>query len=182
MTRFAAAIVVSLVVSACGSAVAAQPEPVRTCPVGSMVVVIGDSITVQSADELSANLTAAGYVPAINAHTGRHVLDGIEPARGYVQFGGPRCWVIALGTNDVLAGDPGIWEQMIGNLLEQLPAGEPVQWMRVAVTGGELFNRLVTVPLIDWRPTAADLDPDHIHLSVSGEARWAAAVALALQA
>lgn len=178
----------ALALSACGSAQAAHVDgppaalrPLTVCPAGSTVVVVGDSIAAIAADRLDVELRLADYVPAINASGGRNIGNGIEAVLGYTyQTTSHRCWVIALGTNDV--GMSTNWQATMKDLLSRLPAGDQLWWMRVAVPGGDTINDAVPEPivtLIDWQPTAGELY-DGVHPTDDGAARWALTVLDAL--
>jgi hypothetical protein len=167
------------------------PAPVPTppaCPVGSMVVVVGDSITELGAAKLRASLTAAGYVPQINARGGRTIAAASEVVWGFgEEVGLQRCWVIALGTNDAFYSSPEHYQYDILRLLSFIPAGEKVWWVPVRVAGGDAINALVPIsnPLVPatlttWQPVAGDIQADGVHTTVQGQAHWAASIMAAL--
>lgn len=167
----------------------AAPAP-RACPIGAQVVVIGDSITELGAPALRQLLAGAGYDPQINSRGGRTIAQGWEVAWGYgEEIGITRCWVIALGTNDMwYPSTTGIQYDML-KLLSFVPQGEPVWWVQVAVPGGDAVNRLVAVAnplvpatLIAWVPTAVDLVADGVHTSTGGRRRWATTVLASITA
>jgi len=109
------------------------------------------------------------------------IRDGIEVAFGFAhETSHPRCWVIALGSNDVIYQDLGRTQADITEMVSRIPAGEPVWWMRVARVGGEPINALLPRPLIDWRPTSVELEQDEIHPNRTGIDGWVAVVLAAL--
>lgn len=171
-------VVAFLVLAGCGSARAATPATPRACPAGSTVVVVGDSIAMLAANILDAKLVAAGYTPEINARGGRTISEGIDATWGFNYKTAPaRCWVIALGTNDIIHQDVAHAQTDIDELVNYIPAGDPAWWVRVAIVGNEQINPLVTLPMIDWRPTAAQLETDLIHPNAAvGLDAWASTV------
>lgn len=173
----AAPLAVALLLSACGldpPASKAATAP-RACPTGSTVNVVGDSITVYTAAALSDHLMAAGYMPAINARSEREIREGLETIRGYVQLPGQRCWVIALGTNDVYRLDPSGWQDSVNALVALIPAADPHWWVSVAAPAApqsdDDFNALVPYPMIRWLPIPEELK-DEVHPNAAGVDLW----------
>jgi len=177
--------VVVLLFSSCGQRAAIQetpasPVPPRACPKGSTVVVVGDSITVATSTQLTAALNSKGYTPAINAHSGRTLLRAIEPVAGYNEFHNlRRCWVVALGTNDIVHLPASQWQSDINTVTSYIPKNEPSWWVRVATAHGDEFNALVPYPLINWKPMASEV-PDGTHPNEAGTQTWVALVMNAL--
>ena len=155
----------------------------HACPPGSNVNVIGDSITVYAAATLADHLQTAGYVPAINARSEREIGEGLETIRGYVPLSAPRCWVVALGTNDVYRVDSSGWQASINAVVDLIPPEEPHWWVRVtapaAPQSDQKFDDLVPYPMIQWRPIPEELK-DGVHPNEAGVEMWVSLVMAAL--
>jgi lysophospholipase L1-like esterase len=67
---------------------------------GNRVLVIGDSIMLQSRDDVQSALTAAGWQPTVFAKGGTNVAYWIGPAAALVARLHPDVVVVELGTND----------------------------------------------------------------------------------
>jgi lysophospholipase L1-like esterase len=109
------------------------------------VAVVGDSITVASAEQLDEGLSALGLdVVAIDAQVGRRMTvgerdrlyTGADIAALVANQSSPELWVFALGTNDVGQYDDvdEVVEQ-IEALLGRIPADDPVVWVDTWIRG-----------------------------------------------
>lgn len=177
----------------------------------SRVVVLGDSLVDNARPWLVAGLTAAGYVHLVDAHPSRETgtrraapYSGVLAARSArTTFGEADCWVVALGSNDLLwgGGDPATAARLVDELLIELTPGARVWWMNVDYhrdprydidfagrTSG--FNAVVAaaartgrVTLIDWYTLAeANLHWffDPVHVDRDGSIARAAQIVAAL--
>lgn len=160
------------------------------------VAVIGDSLTDNARPFLIARLQSAGYTQHVDAHPSREIgLRRPAPYSGVLAvrevrttWGEADCWVIALGSNDLLwgGGERSAATALIDELLAELTPGARVWWMNVDYhrdprysidfPGRTLaFNAAVAdaaaggrVELIDWYALAeANLnwffDPVHVN-------------------
>lgn len=107
----------------------------------SRVVVIGDSLTDNSEPWIRAELRDAGYEFAVDAQPSRRIPEqvrapysGVRAARSVrATFGEAECWMIALGSNDLVYGG-GIRAEanrMIDEMLAAVTAGAAVWWVNV---------------------------------------------------
>lgn len=155
-------------------------DPPRSCPKGSTVMVVGDSITVATSAVLTKALKSEGYLSQINAHSGRMVKGAMEPVAGFAEFHDlKRCWVIALGTNDTYHLQPSEWQPELDTLIPLIPKNEPTWWVRVAIANGDNFNALIPYKMIDWNPVADELT-DGTHPNDAGKKIWVSLVMNAL--
>lgn len=193
LTTVAAALVV-----AAGSAgaftVASGAEVVETAARGSMfqatdtvpppsgcrrVIVIGDSLMDNSRPWLVGGLDDAGFDAFVDAQPSRRIPAAVRAPYSGVQaaaavratFGEADCWVIALGSNDLVfgAGDPVVADAVIDDMLAAVTPGALVWWVNLnyhrdpeidfgfaaatAVFNARLDARADTDPeltLIDW--------------------------------
>lgn len=147
------------------------------------VAVIGDSLTEQSAGELATVLAGVRHV--VDGRGGRRTAVSYvrtDPPVGYTPSGveavrgvswRPDCWVIALGTNDVLRGDPQTFDADIRTLLDAIPSGR-VLWVSVGPQvklWTDVWNRALVragVELVRWEPDSEWLKPDGIHVTAVG--------------
>lgn len=184
-------LIAALVLAGCGTAQAvhvdappAKLRPLTACPAGATVVVVGDSITALAADELNTRLALATYKPQINASGGRTIDQGVQPVLGYTYpTSAHRCWVIALGTNDVGQNlSRASIDLAMKDVLSRLPIGDDFWWVRVAIPGGDTVNNMIPTPvvtMIDWQPRPSDLY-DGTHPNAKGISGWVSAVLLEL--
>lgn len=170
------------------------------------IAVIGDSITVASADRLDEALSALDLdVVAIDAQVGRRMtvgerdrlFTGADIAELVAHERSPELWVIALGTNDVgqYSGVDEVVDQ-IEALLARLPDGAPVlwvdTWIRSRPDESELVNTAIRTvvgsradsAVVAWSANAPDagvLAGDGVHLTTNvGTQRFADVVAAAV--
>lgn len=156
----------------------------------SSVAVVGDSITVASAEPLDVALAGLGLeVVAIEAQVGRRMTVG-ERDRLYTGADivelvanqrSPELWVIALGTNDIgqYADQDEVAEQ-IRALLARLPDDAPVVWVDTWFRGREQQTEVVNAAIrtvlgarpdshvVEWSAHATDdgvLSGDGVHLT-----------------
>lgn len=105
------------------------------------VVVIGDSLTDNSAPWIRSELRAAGHVFALDAQPSRRIpasvaapYSGVTAARAVrASFGEADCWMVALGSNDLVYGG-GVRAEANGMIDEMLAAVTPnasVWWVNV---------------------------------------------------
>ncbi|CAN5615947.1 hypothetical protein BH23ACT3_BH23ACT3_06320 [soil metagenome] len=154
------------------------------------VAVVGDSITVASAELLDEELSALGLeVVAIDAQVGRRMtvgeLDrlytGSDIAALVANQSSPELWVFALGTNDVGQYDDvdQVVEQ-IEALLGRIPSDDPVVWVdtwvrdrpeqtdRVNTAIRTVIERRPGSSVVAWSEHAADpgvISGDGVHLT-----------------
>lgn len=143
------------------------------------VVVIGDSLMDNSRPWLVDGLDDAGFDAFVDAQPSRRIPDsvrapysGVKAARAVrASFGEAECWVIALGSNDLVfgAGADATAAALVDQMLAAVTPGARVWWVNVnyhrdpdiafgfpAATA--VFNRAVAdragrdplVTLIDW--------------------------------
>jgi len=175
------------------------------------VVVIGDSLMDNARPWLVTGLRDAGYTFHIDAQPSREIgnrrhapYSGVLAARQVrATWGDADCWVIALGSNDLLSqgGEPAVAAALIDELLAELTPGARVWWMNVAYhrdprydvdfprrTAG--FNAAAAaaaaegrVTLIDWYGLA-EANPrwffDPVHVDRTGSIARAALTVAAL--
>ncbi len=105
------------------------------------VVVIGDSLTDNSAPWIRAELGSAGYEFVVDAQPSRRILErvrapysGVRAARAVrATFGEAGCWMVALGSNDLVYGGGARAEanRMIDEMLAAVTPGASVWWVNV---------------------------------------------------
>ena len=118
-------------------ATATLPPP----PGCDRVVVIGDSLTDNSAPWIRSELRAAGYEFALDAQPSRRIPEavrapysGVRAARAVrAAFGEAGCWMIALGSNDLIYGAGRVPDasRMIDEMLSAITPGASVWWVNV---------------------------------------------------
>jgi hypothetical protein len=143
------------------------------------VVVIGDSLMDNSGPWLRSELASAGYDYHVDAQPSRRIPErvrapysGVRAARAVRStFGEADCWMVALGSNDLIYGG-GVVDEANGMLDEMLAAvtpGASVWWVNVNyhrdprtnydfVRATAIFNRVVAdraaadpnLRVIDW--------------------------------
>ncbi|MGA7758546.1 MAG: GDSL-type esterase/lipase family protein [Ilumatobacteraceae bacterium] len=176
------------------------------------VIVIGDSLTDNARWYLREALDRAGFVHLIDAQHSRRIPASVRaPFSGVIAaqqvratWGEADCWVIALGSNDLIfgAGDPGVAAQLIESMLAATTPGARVWWVNldyhrdpafafdfVGATSrfnATLAQRAATDPdlaVIDWYSLAeAHLEWffDPVHVDAAGSRARAEQVADAL--
>ena len=105
------------------------------------VVVIGDSLMDNSAPWLRSELRSAGYDYHVDAQPSRRIPErvrepysGVKAARAVrASFGDADCWMVALGSNDLVygAGDALEANEMIDEMLAAVSPGASVWWVNV---------------------------------------------------
>ena len=187
------------------SGAAADPAVVAERP--STVVVVGDSITVASADDLEVALTGVGLeVLLVDAQVGRRMTVGergrLVPGADVIRFVSgilePELWIVALGTNDIgQYPEPEQIGEQVSEVLAQVPDGVPVVWVDTWIRSRPEQSRVVNEALrevvgrrpgaivVDWAEHAtADgvLSSDGVHLSDGiGRTRFAEVVAAGVE-
>ena len=165
------------------------------------VVVIGDSLTDNSAPWIRAELRAAGYDFAVDAQPSRRIpervrapFSGVKAAHSVrAAFGEAECWMVALGSNDLVYGGGVRAEanRMIDEMLAAVTPGASVWWVNVNyhrdprsgfdfVAATATFNRVVAdraaadpdLHVVDWYSLSeANLDwffdPVHVDRAAS---------------
>ena len=163
-------------------------------------LVVGDSLTVSAAAEIRAALAAEGLVVVdVDALEGRRIARGtVEPGvdavlRLRLAGADPDVWILALGTNDVGAQvDRETMRADIAEILRLIPRDAAVLWVdtRVeyradgSVAANALFRQQAVfdprVEVVDWHAVGGEegvLVADGVHLTPTGRARFAAALA-----
>lgn len=207
----AVSLAVGFVVASSGVAAASPVVPGGGVSCGS-VVHVGDSLSVgmKSSGGLVDRYVEAG-VPAdavvVDAVSGRHIVggssEGLAAVEGVLaedpEVDG-RCWVVALGTNDVgaVSGAEDA-SRRVESVLDKVPEGEQVLWVDVmsssaAAAGfspermgmfndalGEAATGRDNVSVVEWSAeTSPDMFTDGIHLTGAGYQQMAQFVADAL--
>jgi hypothetical protein len=172
------------------------------------VAVVGDSITVASAEELQEGLSTLGLeVVAIDAQVGRRMTvgerdrlyAGADIAALVANQSSPELWVFALGTNDIGQYDHGdeVVEQ-IETLLDRIPSDDPVvwvdTWIRDLPEQTEMVNTAIRTVIerrpgslvVAWSDHASDagvISGDGVHLTTDiGVRRFAEVVTTGVEA
>lgn len=181
-----------------GAATRIGPFPPR--PRCARVAVIGDSLMDNARWYLQGELSGAGYQHVIDAQPSRRIPDTVRaPYSGVTAvrtvrstWGEADCWVIALGSNDLIfgGGDPNVATSMIESMLAEVTPGSRVWWVNLDyhldpevrfdfVGATAVFNdRLVAraagdqrVTVIDWY-SLAERNPgwffDPVHVDAAG--------------
>lgn len=209
----------ALGLAACGNPPRAYPAEtvVVDDPVGTMatpmtsVVMVGDSITRASREELATAFTALGLTQqVIDAEVGRRIevgngkgpnpLSGVRTIFNLLALGlAPDVWVVALGTNDVGSyATPEAYGELIDQIVGELSADVPLVWMnayrRQYGDATNVFNLVLqqrmeargNAVVADWfslasAPDADLLGSDNLHPNTDGQRAVAMVVAQALQ-
>jgi len=169
----------------------------------STVAMVGDSITVASAERLDDALSALDLeVLVVDAQVGRRMtvgerdrlFTGADIVELVAHEHSPELWVIALGTNDIgQYGDPAEVAEQIEVLLSRLPAGAPVVWVDTWFRGRDEQTAMVNAAIhsvigarpdsyvVEWSAHAGHegvLSGDGVHLTTGvGVERFAEVVA-----
>ena len=143
------------------------------------VIVIGDSLMDNSAPWLRSELRGAGHDYFVDAQPSRRIPErvrapysGVKAARSArATFGEADCWVVALGSNDLVygGGDADQADAMVGQMLAAVTPDASVWWVNVNyhrdprtsfdfVSATATFNRVVDdraavdpdLHVIDW--------------------------------
>lgn len=189
-------------------------EPVDDAPQGlgvatdaTSVVMVGDSITQGSANEIEYVLAAGGFTDVtVDGVTSRRIVEGggNEPESGVQavtrlldEDADPDVWVIALGTNDIAKyASSEEYGEVVQQLLDLLPADAPLVWVDAYRDDyrddSVLFDEALRARLGERDGTVvaswydlASADPsilrDRVHPTADGRAMFAAVVAEGLQ-
>lgn len=116
-----------------------RPAPPTTC---QRVIVIGDSLTDNSEPWVIAELERAGFTFFVDAQPSRQIPAAMRPPLSGVlaaqaartTFGDAECWMVALGSNDILFGGGQSIEAATARIDEMLAAVSPgasVWWVNV---------------------------------------------------
>ena len=161
-----------------------------------VIGVVGDSLTVSAADEITTALLDRGaetvVVDAIERRRmvsrSRDVTSGVSAVADLAPQA-PDIWVIALGTNDV--GSERFTDDLVA-LLEELPPGAALVWVdlfirdrgdEVAEANSVLERTLARRPstvIVDWSGHGTDdtlIAGDGIHLTDAGQVEFAEVIA-----
>lgn len=102
---------------------------------------VGDSLTDNSEPWLVSGLSAAGFTALVDAQPSRRIPAAASPPYSGVRaalamraaWGDAECWVIALGSNDLIRGadDPATATALIEEMLAAVTPGARVWWMNV---------------------------------------------------
>jgi hypothetical protein len=103
------------------------------------VVAIGDSLTDNAAPWLRSELQAAGFVSLVDAHHSRRIpstvrapYSGVTAARTVrAAWGEADCWVVALGSNDIIFGGATIADALIDEMISAVTPGSRVWWVNL---------------------------------------------------
>jgi lysophospholipase L1-like esterase len=174
------------------------------------VVMVGDSITQASADELQTVFQSANITDVrIDAERGRRIevgngkgggpLSGERTVYNLLAEGlTPDAWIIALGTNDVGSYvSAEAYGELVDVLLDMLPTATPLVWVNVdrpqyeddtSVFNLVLEERIVArgnATIADWFTIASDpeadlLRSDDLHPNNDGQQAFALITAAAL--
>lgn len=167
----------------------------------SIVAVVGDSLTVSATDEITRALEAIGVATiVVDAQESRRMASGSSGLRSGVAAiedvldeHEPDLWVVALGTNDVASGTlPDGFVQDLRDTIAAVPATSPLVWVdvwirdrqeEVAEANGivrrELARRPARTDVVDWFSWGivdGVITGDGIHLTETGQSRFAAAI------
>lgn len=178
-------------------ATATLPPP----PGCERVIVIGDSLMDNSGPWLRSELRDAGYDFFVDAQPSRRIPErvgapysGVRAARAArATFGEADCWVVALGSNDLVygGGDASTANSMVTEMLAAVSPASTIWWVNVNyhrdpqtrfdfVAATETFNQVVAeraeadldLHLIDWYSLSEPnrdwfFDPVHVDRAAS---------------
>jgi hypothetical protein len=137
------------------------------------VVVIGDSLMDNAAPWLRSELQAAGFVSLVDAQHSRRIpatirapYSGVTAARAArATWGEADCWVVALGSNDIIFGGATIADTLIDEMIRAVTPMSRVWWVNLnyhhdpragvnlplatSVFNAALDRRAATDPLVD---------------------------------
>jgi hypothetical protein len=164
---------------------------------GNRVLVIGDSIMLQSRDDVQGALSAAGWQPTVFAKGGTNVAYWIRPAATLVARLHPDVVVVELGTND--CGDCAGVSWDVDGVMASLADAGLVAWLNVQQDASypaqpDAVNLTLASALAWWNNTKiVDFNrtfaghpewhagtPAGVHLSPAGERALAQLIVAAL--
>jgi hypothetical protein len=134
-------------------------RPLPRLPVCRRVAVVGDSLMDNARPYLRSALDRAGYSSVIDAQPSRRIPESVRaPYSGVTAafqvratWGDADCWVIALGSNDLIFGgdDPTIATSMIDSMLAAVTPNSRIWWVNLD------YHRDPRVPFDFVRATAS---------------------------
>jgi hypothetical protein len=146
LVRAAPRLTVQLAGAASASAPAVRGDQVRLRPLPRLpacqrVAVIGDSLMDNARPYLRSALDRAGYSSVIDAQPSRRIPESVRaPYSGVTAafqvratWGEADCWVIALGSNDLIFGgdDPIVAASMIDSMLAAVTPNSKIWWVNL---------------------------------------------------
>jgi hypothetical protein len=180
-----------------GLALVAALDPRTSGAMGNRALLVGDSIFFQTREELDAVLTDEGWQPHVAALPATTIADWVEPLGALVEEHAPDVVVVELGTNEDV-DRPDLGHDVL-RILRRLSGVDRVVWLNVQEDaeyprGAGAINHVVesslvwadNAELLDFSGHFADhtewhaLEPEGVHMSVSGEQELARFVAAAL--
>ncbi len=127
---------------ACSAPVWPQSNNVSGPGAGNRVLVIGDSLTRESADMLKSSLRRSGWVPTIRCFGGKRLDWAIDQVRAQKRWKGvPSTVIVAMGTNDMRWIDRGRTTDRVDQLLDQLGPHRNVLWINTFGGNGDRFSK-----------------------------------------
>jgi len=155
------------------------------------ILIVGDSLTVQSYDDLEELFGATDDQFVILAENGKGIRRAIPVVRAWPTAD---VVVIALGTNDVASAPPVI-EDLVTEVLDGVAPDADLYWVDVYLADGRgaavndvlshVAERTGHLQILEWsalaRTTPGLLDADGIHLTTEGRRARAALVANAVR-
>lgn len=154
------------------------------------VVVVGDSILNQSADEVRTSLQQHEWAPVVAAFGGSAIEQWTARLPALIAEHDPSIVVVELGTNDCTAGPDCPIEQRIEAALEALSGAEQILWLNVQTgpaypAGAERINAALdaasashpNLQIVDFSDEFAGhpawLDAGGPHLTPAGQLAFA---------
>lgn len=127
---------------ACSAPIWPESSPGKGPGNGKRVLVIGDSLTRNSAEMLRVSLRKSGWVPTIRCFGGKRIDWAIDQLRDQKSWKGiPKTVIIAMGTNDMRWIDRGITSQRIDKILDRLGPQREVMWINTFGGNGDRFSK-----------------------------------------
>lgn len=184
-----------------------RPAPFGTIDMPETVAVVGDSLTVAATDEISHALARLGIRSVIvdgresrrMATSDAGLPSGVAAIEAILAAHRPDLWVVALGTNDVGAAAGA--ERFVADLRETIaaiPGTDPIVWVDVWIRDRladvveangflreEIGRRAAPSVVVDWFSDGqvdGVITGDGVHLTDTGEDRFASAIADAVLA
>lgn len=127
---------------ACSSPLWPQPANLSGPGGGKRVLIIGDSLTRESADMLRSSLRKSGWLPTIRCFGGKRLDWAIDQIRAQKAWKGvPQTVIISLGTNDMRWIGRGQTSQRMDRLLNRLGPDRDVMWINTFGGNGDQFSK-----------------------------------------